>query len=216
MNYTCRWSKDQPWSLHESANCVPHNVCGHNCWNTGRDNFPGHSGRCWKKSNLGKQKESWTERLKELTNQFKLSFNYEKVGWKSQTLHISRQNSTTWSDPSKFEFLKELQELKGARHDINYRVTASASGVKIHRPDQVDLGWGKTLMLMTMKPPMIHRLHAVKEWGWRLRHLARRDKQAVQENSLKCGGKATNTATEAQERCWVRLKAARNLLKECS
>ena len=105
------------------------------------------------------------ERWKELTNQFKLSFNYEKVGWKSQTLHTSRQNSLTGSDPSKFESLKQWQELKGAGRAINYHVTASASGVKIHRPDQVDLGWGKTLMMMmmTMKPPMIHRLHAVKE-----------------------------------------------------
>ena len=50
------------------------------------------------------------------------------------------KNSSTGNDPSKFEFLSEMQELIGARHDISYPVTASASGIIIHRPDQVDLG----------------------------------------------------------------------------
>ena len=93
----------------------------------------------------GKQKGFWVERAAELTNQFKIQFNFERVGRKWQTLTTAyikakQKNSSTGNDPSKFEFLSEMQELIGARHDISFPVTASASGITIHRPDQVDLG----------------------------------------------------------------------------
>ena len=92
----------------------------------------------------GKQKGFWVERAAELTNQFKLQFNFEKVARKWQTLTTAyikarQKNSSTGNDPSKFEYISEMEELIGARHDISFPVTASASGITIHRPDQVDL-----------------------------------------------------------------------------
>ena len=58
----------------------------------------------------GKQKGFWVERAAELTNQFKLQFNFEKVARKWQTLTTAyikarQKNSSTGNDPSKFEYI---------------------------------------------------------------------------------------------------------------
>ena len=85
------------------------------------------------------------ERATELSNQSQVTFNYEKVEWKWHTLTIAyikakHNNSSTGNDTSKFELINEMPELIETRSDINLPVTAAARGVRIHRPDQIDLG----------------------------------------------------------------------------
>ena len=64
------------------------------------------------------------------------------------TSRVSK-NASTGIDPCKFEFVNEMQEVIGAGHDINFPVTASNSGVTIHRSDQAI--WGKETIKDTAK-----------------------------------------------------------------
>ena len=44
-------------------------------------------------------------------------------------------NSQTGRGCSKFSFLKEMTELSGDRHDVNFVVTGTATSVQVHRPE---------------------------------------------------------------------------------
>ena len=89
----------------------------------------------------GRKKLMWKKITERLTAEFRFEFSWEKVARKWNTLLDAYKtcvshNKGTGNATTKFEFHKEIQSLLGERHDINFPVTASASGVVIHRQSQ--------------------------------------------------------------------------------
>ena len=91
----------------------------------------------------GQKKQMWREIATDMTNTFKLDFDPGKVSRKWQT-HVDGykraedNNKLTGKGPSKFQYMTEMSDLIGDRHDIHIPVTGSAKGVIIHRSEELD------------------------------------------------------------------------------
>ena len=91
----------------------------------------------------GQKKQMWREVTTDLTSAFKLEFDPAKVSRKWQTLVdgykcAEDNNKLTGKGPSKFQYMTEMSDLIGDRHDIHIPVTGSARGVIIHRSEELD------------------------------------------------------------------------------
>ncbi|ELU14737.1 hypothetical protein CAPTEDRAFT_192727 [Capitella teleta] len=79
-----------------------------------------------------------------LSKAFSMIFDAEKVRRKWQTLCDGYKNyvdnhNKTGSARSKFEWKDQMEELLGERHDVRPVVTASAAGVRVHRPLEMEM-----------------------------------------------------------------------------
>ena len=77
-----------------------------------------------------------------LGDEFHQSFDANKVARKWQTLvdgykSARDNNSRTGKAPLRYQYFTQMEDLIGGRHDIEFPVTATASGVVIHRPEEV-------------------------------------------------------------------------------
>jgi len=81
------------------------------------------------------------KRCEQLSAKFGNLFSAKHVGRKWQTLvdgykKAVQNNSTTGRAPSRFAWLKEMDDIIGSRHDVNFTVTAMQDGVTVHRADK--------------------------------------------------------------------------------
>ena len=89
----------------------------------------------------GRKKALWTEISEQLSVKFGKLFQAKHVGRKWQTLvdgykKAVQNNSTIGQAPSRFAWLKEMEEIIGSRHDVNFTVTATQYGITVHRDDE--------------------------------------------------------------------------------
>jgi len=66
-------------------------------------------------------------------------------------------NSATGHGPSRFHWIKEMEDLIGGRHDVNFIVTGTQDEVTLHRPDELqasDQGEGKNSNQQTAEEGM--------------------------------------------------------------
>jgi len=98
------------------------------------------------KINLGKSNKKflWRDFAQKLSVAHAKTFLPEKVKRKWHRLIESFKkakdnNCSTGRAPSKFQFFNEIDALIGDDHDIQFPVTATASGVVMHQPQQVSL-----------------------------------------------------------------------------
>ncbi|KAJ8048514.1 hypothetical protein HOLleu_00863 [Holothuria leucospilota] len=97
------------------------------------------------KIKLGKarQRITWIKVAEQMSDAFGKKIESRRVSRKWQTLMDAFKkalinNKTTGSSPSKFSYFKEMLELLGERHDINFVVTGSQRGVVTHRPEELE------------------------------------------------------------------------------
>ena len=90
----------------------------------------------------GKGKVMWEDISENIEKSFNVNITSKRVKRKWQTLmdgfkKTIDNNSQTGRGCSKFSYLKEMTELLGDRHDVNFVVTATATSVKVHRPESL-------------------------------------------------------------------------------
>lgn len=90
----------------------------------------------------GRKRWFWKEMADKLTQQFKMRFEVEKVARKWTTLEEGYKkavdnNNSTGKAPTKFQFYKEMGELLGGQHDIDFPVVGTAKGVVVRRPEAI-------------------------------------------------------------------------------
>ena len=90
----------------------------------------------------GNKKNMWIEIAQALTFKFELVFDAKRVARKWQTLSDGYKkaldnNNKTGQGPSRFQWMSEMDELLGERHDVRPVLTATSEGLVIHRPAEL-------------------------------------------------------------------------------
>jgi hypothetical protein len=85
----------------------------------------------------------WESLAQQLEEAFMESFDSKKAARKWQTLcdgykNVKTHNSGSGNSKVQFEFFEEMGALIGGRHDVHPPVTATAAGVVVHRPQELD------------------------------------------------------------------------------
>nr|XP_055035588.1 uncharacterized protein LOC129423372 [Misgurnus anguillicaudatus] len=94
------------------------------------------------KMSRGKKRSFWQEIAVKLTSQFNQNFDVDKVSRKWTTLEDGYKkavdnNASTGKGPTKFQFLKEMLELIGGHHDVDFPVIGTAKGFTVRRPEAI-------------------------------------------------------------------------------
>ena len=92
----------------------------------------------------GKKKNVWKDITQALSFHFGLHFTSERVARKWQTLMVGYKNALdnnkqTGKSTSKFNWMTEMNELLGDRHDIHPVLTATQEGLTVHRQNELDM-----------------------------------------------------------------------------
>ncbi|KAK7137444.1 hypothetical protein R3I93_017513 [Phoxinus phoxinus] len=92
------------------------------------------------KMSRGKKRSFWQEIAAKLQSQFNQHFDVDKVSRKWTTLEDAYKkavdnNASTGKAPTKFQFFKEMGELIGGHHDVDFPVIGTAKGVTVRRPE---------------------------------------------------------------------------------
>ncbi|KAK7152608.1 hypothetical protein R3I93_010740 [Phoxinus phoxinus] len=92
------------------------------------------------KMSRGKKRSFWQEIAAKLQSQFNQHFDVDKVSRKWTTLEDAYKKAvdkyaSTGKAPTKFQFFKEMGELIGGHHDVDFPVIGTAKGVTVRRPE---------------------------------------------------------------------------------
>ncbi|XP_060758402.1 uncharacterized protein LOC132901097 [Neoarius graeffei] len=90
----------------------------------------------------GKKRSFWQEVSEKLKNQFQMQFDVDRVARKWTTLEDGYKkavdnNTSTGKGPTKFQFYKEMGELLGGQHDIDFPVVGTSKGITVRRPEAI-------------------------------------------------------------------------------
>ena len=91
----------------------------------------------------GNQSELFHKIAERMTESFSKQFSIKRVTRKWQGLvdgfkKSTRNDKDTGRAPSRFQYVKEMEEMIGSRHDISFVVTGTQEDVVIHRTDELD------------------------------------------------------------------------------
>ena len=94
------------------------------------------------KKGKGRKKDMWVGISNSLGRAFGENFEWERVCRKWNTLvagykEAKQRRSLSGHSPSRFEFYEEMNSLTGHKHDVSFPVTATSSGITVHRPEVI-------------------------------------------------------------------------------
>ena len=92
----------------------------------------------------GNKKGQWEDFRKKLRTQFQLDFPADRISQRWDYLHrrykdYKHNQKGTGKGTKTFDYVEQFEEMCGHRYDIVFPVTASASGIRINRPNDVNL-----------------------------------------------------------------------------